>query len=99
MDVDGTERPNADFALEAARAGARDLIAADIKTGKPVHLSHRIEVVGEDGSVCHLVLFGDEELTLDAFSLRKRARPDRAQCKMSASTSGPDVLSVELLAG
>jgi hypothetical protein len=46
-----------------------------------------------------LVLFGDEELTLDAFSLRKRARLDRAQCKMSASTSGPDVLSVELLAG
>jgi len=59
MDPDGTDRPNVEVAVAEAERGARDVIAGDIKAGKPVHLSHRIEVVGEDGSVLRVVLFGD----------------------------------------
>ena len=59
LDPEGIERPNLELAIDAARRGARDVIAADIIAGKPVHRSHRIEVAGEDGSVLHVVEFGD----------------------------------------
>lgn len=56
-DEEGAEFADADAARLAAIDGARDLIAARIRRGEPVNLTHRIEVEDENRKCVHSVTF------------------------------------------
>ena len=58
-DDEGLELPSLSVAIGKAIAGARELIAADIVAGKPLHQSHRVEVTDDAGQVLHVLRFGD----------------------------------------
>lgn len=59
VDEEGIERANLEIVKSEAIVGARDLVANLIRYGKPVHLTHRIEITDETGNLLHKVLFGD----------------------------------------
>ena len=58
-DLDGLERPDLEAAKADAIAGARDLVASDIREGRTVHQSHRIEITDDAGQLLHTVRYGD----------------------------------------
>ena len=58
-DEEGIDRPNLEIAKAEAIAGARDLVATQIRSGEPVYRSHRIEITDPAGVVLHTVAFGD----------------------------------------
>jgi len=59
LDLDGLERPDLEAAKADAIAGARDLITSDIREGRTVHRSHRIEITDDAGQLLHTVRYGD----------------------------------------
>jgi hypothetical protein len=65
LDPDGAEFPGFDSAKAEACQGARDLMAEELRCGRPVPFGWRAQVCGEDGEVlftipfAHLV-FADE---------------------------------------
>jgi hypothetical protein len=59
VDREGMELPDLDAAKAEAIAGARDIIAAHVRDGKPIHAAHWVEITDEDGNVLHEVRFGD----------------------------------------
>jgi hypothetical protein len=59
MDEEGTDHPTLDDAKVSAIAGARELIAARIIAGQPIHTDHRIDITDAEGKALHTVLFGD----------------------------------------
>jgi hypothetical protein len=59
VDREGIELPDLDAAKVEAIAGARDIIAAHVRDGTPVHAAHWVEITDEDGNVLHEVRFGD----------------------------------------
>ena len=58
-DSEGLELPHLEAAKTAALQGARELIAENIRCGKPVHKSHRVEIADEAGQVLHTISFGE----------------------------------------
>ncbi len=58
LDEEGMELPNLQAARLHALAGARDLIAAQVKHGYMVR-SHWIDVAGEQGEVVLSITFGE----------------------------------------
>jgi hypothetical protein len=59
VDREGVELPNIAAAKAEAIAGAREIIAAHIKDGKPIYSEHWVEITDEKGNVLHEVRFGD----------------------------------------
>ena len=59
VDREGIELPDLESAKIEAIAGARDIIAAHVRDGIPIHAAHWVEITDEDGDVLHEVRFGD----------------------------------------
>lgn len=58
-DNEGIELPDLDAARVSAIQGAREMIAEEILSGRPVSRRHCIEITDADGEILHTVLFGD----------------------------------------
>ncbi|GAA3709310.1 hypothetical protein GCM10022268_18260 [Sphingomonas cynarae] len=58
-DDEGIERPDLDRVIKEAVVGVRDLVASNIREGRAVYRSHRIEITDEAGNLMHTVYFGD----------------------------------------
>lgn len=59
LDEMGSEHADLAAAKAEAIRGARAMIAEHIVNARPVHLHHRIEIVGEDGRVLAVIPFGE----------------------------------------
>jgi hypothetical protein len=59
QDIEGIELANLEVAKQQAVAGFRDLVAHDIRDGKPIYRSHRIEITDEIGCLLDTVRFED----------------------------------------
>jgi hypothetical protein len=59
FDEEGIDRSSLEDARSEAIEGARDLIANQVRAGKPVYRSHRIQITDEAGKLLHIVLLGD----------------------------------------
>jgi hypothetical protein len=59
VDREGIELPDLEAAKVEAIAGARDIIAAHVRAGMPIHAAHWVEITDENGNVLHEVRFGD----------------------------------------
>jgi hypothetical protein len=59
VDREGVELPDLEAAKAEAIAGAREIIAAHVRDGKPIHAAHSLEITDEDRNVLHQVRFGD----------------------------------------
>jgi hypothetical protein len=59
LDEDGAEFADLAAAREAAVGGAREMMAARLMGGKPITLSHRIEITNGEGVVLATLPFGE----------------------------------------
>jgi len=59
QDHEGIERPDLDRVIKEAVIGVRDLVASNIREGRPIYQFHRIEINDEVGHLLHAVYFGD----------------------------------------
>jgi class 3 adenylate cyclase len=57
LDDEGQEVPDLATAKERAITGARELMAEHIMIGRPINLSHRIEVADDGGNVLATIPF------------------------------------------
>lgn len=58
LDPDGSDLPDLDAAISSAIAGARDLLAAGMKTGV-LDLRYRMDIENSDGEILHTIPFAD----------------------------------------
>lgn len=58
LDPDGSDLPDLDAAISSAIAGARDLLAVDMKSGL-LDLRYRIDIENGDGGILHTLPFAD----------------------------------------
>lgn len=64
-DEDGAEFPSLAAAKAKAIEGARELIAEHVRIGRPVNLSHRVEVADDDGRVLAVIPFRELFTVID----------------------------------
>jgi hypothetical protein len=64
LDEDGAEYADLGMAREAALCGAREMMAARLMAGKPIALSHRIEITDGGGAVLATLKFR-EAMTIE----------------------------------
>lgn len=58
-DHEGLDRPDLDAAIKEAVRGARDLIASDMRAGRPIYRSNHIDIADHAGRVLHTVRYAD----------------------------------------
>ena len=58
-DTIGSILADLDTARSNAIEGARDLICEQVREGRPVYQSHRVEITDTSGALLHTVTFGD----------------------------------------
>ena len=58
-DYEGIERPDLDRVIDEAMTGVRDLVASNIRDGRTIYRSHRIEITDKAGNLLHEVYFDD----------------------------------------
>jgi hypothetical protein len=58
LDPDGSDFPDLDAAISSALAGARELLAADMKSGV-LDLRYRMDIENGDGEILHTLSFAD----------------------------------------
>ena len=59
IDDDGQELADLATARDVAIQGARSLMAHEVLHGRPITLHHRVEIVGESGTVLIVLPFGE----------------------------------------
>jgi uncharacterized protein DUF6894 len=59
LDDDGAEFTDLAAARAAAISGAREMMAARLVAGRPIALSHRIEITDPAGAVLTILPFGE----------------------------------------
>ena len=59
LDEEGQELPDLQAARTAACAGAREMIAEHITAGRPIDVTHRIEITDARFVVLDTIRFGD----------------------------------------
>lgn len=69
MDEDGADFPDLTFAKAMAIRSARDLMAEHVRIGRPIDLSHRIEITDDDGRVLAILPFREMITIVDGHAL------------------------------
>ena len=59
IDHEGVILPDLNAAKRYAVNGGREVIAAHVMAGKPLFMSHYIDITNTEGAVLHSVSFGD----------------------------------------